>query len=49
MYLSSADYDYADSYQAQSYIWRDGAVQASVALTNRDGITVTVYLTPKLP
>lgn len=43
MYLSSADYDYADSYQTQSYHWRDGAVQASVALTNRDGSSTPAY------
>lgn len=43
VYLSSADYDYADSYQTQYYDWRDGAVQTSVQLVNRDGSSTSSY------
>ncbi|WP_332819384.1 AHH domain-containing protein [Sphingopyxis sp.] len=40
---STADLDYADSYQTQVYAWQGGAVQASVQLTNRDGSSTSTY------
>jgi YD repeat-containing protein len=40
---SPADLAYADAYTAQSYIWRDGALQNQVNLVNRDGASDSTY------
>lgn len=40
---ASADTAYADTYLRQNYAWDDGARQASVSLTNRDGASYSSY------
>lgn len=40
---STADLDYADTYMTHNYLWRDGAVQDTVQLVNRDGSSTSSY------
>lgn len=40
---SAADLDYADTYVTHNYLWRDGAVQDTVQLVNRDGSSTSSY------